>query len=163
AQAERPVVVLNSLSWDRREWLNLEGAWVEARVPALGYTVVDCAAAAAGFARPRVDASRLENDKLALQFNADGSIRSLIDKEHGREVLAADGAGNVLAIYRDSGDDWDIPMDYRERAPDRPVLEATEIVADGPRAALRHSYRIGRSVIRQAVALVAGSRRVALG
>src|SRR5437879_7540682 len=37
AGAERPVVVLNSLSWDRSDWLKLDGAWVEARVPALGY------------------------------------------------------------------------------------------------------------------------------
>src|SRR5690349_22926913 len=55
---------------------------------------------------------------------------------------------------------WDIPMNYRERAPKRPRLHATEIVRDGPRAALCHTYRIGNSTLRQEVVLLAGSRRV---
>src|SRR4029077_6166190 len=104
--ASRPVVVINSLSWDRSEWLQLDGSWVEARVPALGYAVID-AAAGTGFDPPLADAERLENNRLRLLFTPDGTIRSLFDKEHGREVLVANSAGNVLALYRDSGDAWD--------------------------------------------------------
>ncbi len=44
SRAERPVVLVNSLSWDRSEWLRLDGAWVRAKVPALGYAVIDAAA-----------------------------------------------------------------------------------------------------------------------
>ena len=159
SRAARPVVVVNSLSWERSEWLRLAGRWVKAQVPPLGYAVID-AAARASFVRPAVDGSRLENDKLRIVFNDDGSICSCFDKEHGREVLAPGAAGNVLAIYRDDGDAWDIPMDYRERAPERLVLEAVETVVDGPRAALCHRYRYGNSVLRQEVAVFAGSRRV---
>jgi alpha-mannosidase len=159
SRATRPVVVVNSLSWERTEWLRLEGAWVEARVPALGYAVID-AAAPASFTPPRAEASRLENDRLRILFNADGSIRSCLDKEHGREAIAPGAAGNLLSIYRDAGDAWDIPMDYRERAPERFALAAVEAVEDGPRAALCHLYRFGDSVLRQEVVLFAGSRRV---
>jgi alpha-mannosidase len=169
SRAGRPVVVVNSLSWERSEWLRLAGSWVKAAVPPLGYAVVD-AAARAGFDAPTVlapadsmpagDGARLENDKLRLLFNGDGSIRSCFDKEHGREVLAAGAAGNVLAIYRDVGDAWDIPMDYRDRAPQHLALEAAEPILDGPRAALSQTYRFGASVLRQEVVLFAGSRRV---
>ncbi len=157
--ASRPVVVINSLSWDRREWLQLDGSWVEARVPALGFAVVE-AAAGTGFEPPHADAERLENDRLRLLFNPDGTIRSLFDKEHGREVLAPNSAGNVLAVYRDSGDAWDIPMDYRDWPPQQPTLEIVEVITDGPRAGQRHVYRIGHSTIRQELVLFAGSRRI---
>jgi alpha-mannosidase len=157
--AERPVVVRNSLSWDRCEWLQHGGAWIQAQVPALGYRVVD-AAAPSSLIPPQASPALLENDRLRLRFNSDGSIASLLDKEYGHEVLAAAGAGNVLAVYRDPGDAWDIPMDYREAAPERPLLEAAEPVVDGPRAALRQRYRFGRSTVLQEIVLFAGSRRV---
>ncbi|MGC2412066.1 MAG: glycoside hydrolase family 38 C-terminal domain-containing protein, partial [Stellaceae bacterium] len=159
SRAERPIVVVNSLSWERGEWLRLAGNWVMAQVPPIGYAVID-AAARPNFVPPSIERTRLENDLLRIVFNGDGSIASCFDKEHGREVLAPGAAGNVLAIYRDEGDAWDIPMDYRDRAPERLVLEAIEIVEDGPRAALCHRYRFGDSVLRQEVVVFAGSRRV---
>ncbi len=159
SRAQRPVAVVNSLAWARSEWLRVAGRWVKAQVPPLGYAVID-AAARASFVPPTVGSSRLENDKLRIVFNGDGSIASCFDKEHGREVLASGAAGNVLAIYRDAGDAWDIPMDYRDHAPERLVLEAVETVEDGPRSALCHHYRFGDSVLRQEVAVFAGSRRV---
>ena len=60
-----PVVVVNSLSWERSEWLRLAGRWVKAQVPPLGYAVID-AAAPASFVSPMVDSTRLENDTLRL-------------------------------------------------------------------------------------------------
>ena len=83
-----------------------------------------------------------------------GAIVSCFDKEAGREALAPGTLGNVLVVYQDDGDAWDIPMNYRERAPKRLRLHATEIVRDGPRAALCHTYRIGNSTLRQQVVLV---------
>jgi alpha-mannosidase len=157
--ATQPVVVRNSLSWDRREWLQPGDKWILAEAPALGYRVVD-AGAPSPFTPPRATPRVLENDILRLCFNADGTIGSFFDKEHGREVLAAGAAGNVLAVYADRGDAWDIPMDYRDRAPERPLLEAAEPLIDGPRAALRQRYRIGRSTVQQEIVLFAGSRRV---
>jgi alpha-mannosidase len=161
SRAGRPVVVVNSLSWERSEWLRLAGSWVKAAVPPLGYAGFDAPTVLApADSTPAGDGARLENDKLRLLFNGDGSIRSCFDKEHGREVLAAGAAGNVLAIYRDVGDAWDIPMDYRDRAPQHLALEAAEPILDGPRAALSQTYRFGASVLRQEVVLFAGSRRV---
>jgi alpha-mannosidase len=157
--AARPLVVANSLSWERAEWLKHDGAWLRPLVPPLGYAVVD-AARRESFPPPLAERRRLENDKLRVLFNRDGSIGSCFDKEAGREVLAAGAAGNVLALYHDPGDAWDIPMDYREQAPERFRLYRATAIADGPRAAIRQTYRFGASLLRQEVALHAGSRRL---
>jgi alpha-mannosidase len=102
----------------------------------------------------------LENDKLRLDFDKQGAIVSCFDKEHGREALAPGTPGNVLAVYRDTGDAWDIPMDYRDRPAQRFRLHSVEAAVDGPRALLRHRYRFGKSRLEQEVVLFAGSRRV---
>jgi alpha-mannosidase len=141
------------------EWLEIGGRWIKASVPSLGYAVID-ADREAPVAPPTVYPSLLENDTLRITFDSSGAITSCFDKEAGREALAPDSAGNVLVVYQDDGDAWDIPMDYRDRAPKRLRLQSTEIVQDGPRAALRHTYRIGHSTVRQEVVLLAGSRRL---
>jgi alpha-mannosidase len=157
--AARPLIVANSLSWERAEWLKHDDAWLRPLVPSLGYAVVD-AACGDSFTPPVAERRRLENDKLRVLFNRDGTIASCFDKEAGREVLSAGAAGNVLAIYRDTGDAWDIPMDYRAQAPERFRLYGVAPIADGPRAAIRQTYRFGASLLRQEVALHAGSRRL---
>jgi alpha-mannosidase len=157
--AERPVVVVNSLSWERTGWLELASGWIEAKVPALGYAVID-AGLRADFMPPRASASEIENEKLRIVFNTDGSIRSCFDKEHSCSVLAPGAAGNILAVYRDDGDAWDIPTRYRDSPPEKFALESTEAFEQGPRAVLRHIYRFGRSLLQQDIVLFSGSRRV---
>lgn len=159
SQAARPAVILNSLSWDRCEWLKIGGRWVQANVPSLGYAVID-AAVETPFDAPEVSETLLENEKLRIVFDKTGAITSCFNKEAGREALGPGTLGNLLTVYQDNGDAWDIPMDYRERAPQRPRLKSTEIVRDGPRVALRHTYSTGKSTVRQDVVLFAGSRRV---
>ncbi|HEX3954732.1 MAG TPA: glycoside hydrolase family 38 C-terminal domain-containing protein [Stellaceae bacterium] len=159
APATHPTVVLNSLSWERAEWLRLAARWVKVHVPALGYAVID-AADREDFPPPIAERRRLENERLRLLFNTDGALRSCFDKENEREVLAPNAAGNILAVYRDAGDAWDFPMNYRDRAAKRFKLKAAEAFVDGPRAALRQHYRFGKSVLQQEIVLFAGSRRV---
>lgn len=156
---ERPVVVVNSLSWNRCEWLRLGGHWVKAAAPGMGYAVVG-AAVPSPFDPPTASNSVLENDKLRLVFDEHGAIKSCFDKENGREALKPGMLGNLLAVYRDDGDAWDIAMDYRDRPPQRLQLQSAEPVEDGPRALLRHRYRYGDSLVEQEVVLFAGSRRV---
>jgi alpha-mannosidase len=159
SRVDRPAVVLNSLSWERSEWLQIGGRWVNARVPPLGYAVID-AAAPSRIDAPAASGTLLENDKLRLVFDKQGAIASCFDKEHDREALAPGALGNLLAVYRDDGDAWDIPMDYRDRAPQRFRLQSAEAVQDGPRALLRQRYRFRDSVLEQEIVLFAGSRRV---
>jgi alpha-mannosidase len=103
---------------------------------------------------------RLENDVLRVAFAADGSIASLIDKRLGRDLITPGGAGNVLAVYTDTGDVWDFPTDYHDQEPRRPELVATEARVDGARGLVRQTYRIGHSDIVQNIALMANGARL---
>ncbi len=169
-----PYLVLNSLPWPRNDWVRLGEAWHEVHVPAMGYRVVDAAAAdsvavrsegappddADGRSYVEASPSLLENDVLRVAFAADGSISSLVDKRLGRDLITPGAAGNVLAVYSDTGDVWDFPPDYHEQQPRRPELTASAARVDGARGVVRQTYRIGHSEIVQDIALMANGARL---
>jgi alpha-mannosidase len=156
----RPVGVNNSLSWERREFVNVRGKWIKVEVPSLGYAVVDLESASGEFPGPAASPTELENDRLRIRFNPDGSLASIFDKDNRREALAEGSAGNRLAVYRDPGHAWDFPMDYDERPPEFFALKSSEAGVEGPRAWVRQTYAFGGSVLTQEISLLPGSRRL---
>jgi alpha-mannosidase len=100
----------------------------------------------------------LENDKLRVVFAEDGAIVSALDKDYRREVIAE--AANRLVTYHDEGDAWDFAPDYRYGPVQRCPLQSAERLVDGPRAIIRHQYRMGTSTIDQDIVLTSGSRRL---
>jgi alpha-mannosidase len=161
AEAKSPVLVQNSLSWERHEWVALApGRWQKVTAPPMGYQVVD--AAVGKNERLALSASKavLENDCLRVQFAADGSITSIRDKRVGREVLPKGRAANRLAVYADFGDAWDFAMDYAEQTPRHMRLALSTPRIDGPRAILKQVYRLGHSELTQEIVLTAGSARL---
>ena len=157
SQYEKPAIVTNSLGWRRKEWLKLGDTWLKVEVPSMGYTTIDLEN---DQPIPTVSAAidRLENDVLIVGFDDTGAVISIFDKEHEREVL--DAPGNMLAVYTDNGDAWDIESSYRDRVPARFDLVESEAIVDGPQAIVRQSYRFGQSTLEQRTILTAGSRRV---
>jgi len=155
----KPVVVRNSLSWERTDWVRVGRKWLRVAVPPMGYATTD-AAAATEIPELTAKPDCLENDLLRVRFNRDGSIASIYDKHARREVIAKGESGNRLALYQDNGDAWDFPMDYADRTPRHPELVSSEARLDGPRAIVKQTYRIGYSEIVQEVILTAGSRRL---
>jgi alpha-mannosidase len=156
----QPVVVHNPLSWARRAWLKLAGHWAQVVIPAMGYTTVDAAEAEGN--PPRVEATkeRLENELIRVQFDKEGAIVSVYDKEAGREAIAERARANRLAVYADLGDAWDFPMDYAESVPRHMALVSATPFVDGPRAALEQVYQLGHSELVQEISLIAGNRRL---
>jgi alpha-mannosidase len=157
----QPVLVQNSLSWERTEWIQVHGRWLRAVVPAMGYRVVDAVSgtteAIEGLA---ATTSGLENDLLRVSFGTDGSIVSVYDKRGRREVIAQGERANRLAVYADLGDAWDFPMDYAEQTPQHMALVSASPRIDGPCAILEQVYAIGHSELRQEIVLTAGSSRL---
>lgn len=88
----------------------------------------------------------------------DGSIQSIYEKTLERDFLVA--AGNRLAVYVDNGDAWEIPIQYKERAPEYFSLVSTQASVHGAQAINEHIYQYGNSILRQRVILTAGSRRL---
>ena len=153
----RPMVVFNSLSWNRTGWQKYPGTWKRVSVPSLGYTAID---ATDGDSLPSVQATphKLENEFLLVRFAAGGSIFSIFDKQARREVLPAGASANRLSVYNDPGDAWDIPLDYAMQTPRGMDLITAMPAVDGPRACITQTYRIGHSELVQEITLYAGSR-----
>jgi len=176
-------VVFNSLPWKREQWVEIHGHWQKVQVPAMGYTTVTIqpdagekaeaspedsrAAAAMQFAagyeesvRTSADERTLENDKLIVTFLPDGTIRSIMDKEAGREVIPPGKAGNRLHVYEDEGDAWDFRHDYAATAGQPLSLKDVQAYENGPITGWVFRYRFGESELTQTVKLEEGSRRI---
>lgn len=180
-------VVFNSLSWPRKEWLRLDGAWQRAEVPALGWAIAGgrrppgavcnegqpgsgVEPTAPGGRRPPVSAgeSLLENENLRVTFAADGRIASLFDKRARREVLAPGEYGNDFVVLPDTGDAWDFETDHDKKdvwgylrgAVERPVLRETCAGIDGPCASVAQVWIFRSSEIRQTIRLFAGAEQL---
>lgn len=173
--ARKPLVLFNSLPWEREEWVKEGGRWIRATVPPMGYALVEpadtddvlaesAAAAEAPEAAYELGASAeghgLENDLLRVTFSSDGLIVSIYDKEYRREVVQADAKANDLRVYDDDGDAWDFRQDYRMTGGMALELEESSAFADGPTTGLVHRYRFGESRLTQKVVLIRGSRRI---
>lgn len=155
----KPVVVSNSLSWARSQWLHIGGKWRNVHVPAMGHVVVDASAPGDAIGKAlRASKGLLENDFLKVTFNADGSIAQVHDKVQDHDALRC--AGNRLAVYLDDGDAWDFQMDYARRPPQYFTLRSSQARVDGPRAVLVQTYAYGKSTLVQEIILTEGSRRV---
>lgn len=163
SQEGADVVVFNSLPWERKEWILVEGKWRNVTVPSMGYTVlneglgdVDTTAAYAA-----VTEQALENQVLRVQFQADGTISSIYDKVAERELIPTGAAANKLVLYDDKGGDaWDFPVDYRERPSVSLVLQEARAYVNGPESIVEQTYVFGASKLVQQVVLAEGSRRV---
>jgi len=166
ADESAAAIAFNSLSWDRSSWFQHDEQWVFASVLSLSASVVELGASAkllAAAVRTLSSSSSqcIENELLRVRFDSSGSISSLYDKEHQREVLAPGCRANKLAVYYDPGDPWDFPLDYADQTPTMLRLADAESVVDGPRVEMRQQYTLGmHTTLSQTVVLTAGSRRV---
>lgn len=157
---KQPAVIFNPLSWARDEYIQIDQTWARVQVPSLGYMTVDAEGLNTEYKPVSATADRLENDKLRVTFNADGSVSSVWDKELQREALDTGGSANKLAVYDDNGDGWDFPLDYDTKAPAYFRLESSKVTVDGPKAVVEQVYKFNESTLTQRISLMAGSRRV---
>jgi len=166
-----PVGIFNTLNFERREIIEISpGKTVAVKVPASGYVVVDAAAGFAPLAAP-VTSQKLsngiliQNGLIQLRVGLDGTIESLRDLEvGGREVLAANGAGNLFQLHHDQPncwDAWDIDLFYKETVEDLRAIDKIEVVEAGPlRVKVCTTRSFGRSNIVQTMIVCAGTKRI---
>ena len=87
----------------------------------------------------RVDSQEIENENLHVRLHDDGTLASIHDKIHRREVLA--DRGNQLWLFTDiprQFDAWDIDFSYADEGLELVAEHPPEIIESGPlRAALR--------------------------
>lgn len=98
-----------------------------------------------------------------LVWNNSGHLTSIYDKEHDREVLKADGRGNVLQIFEDkpmNWDAWDIDIYYNDKKKEltADAIEVREM--DALSASVVFHYAFGKSTIEQVMKVYTDSRRI---
>jgi alpha-mannosidase len=129
-----------------------------APVPGLSVMIVDHAAPPAGLS---VDLRRIENARLRIDLNDDGTLACVYDKQADREVLA--DRGNQIRAYVDKPREWDA-WDVEEgywRQSEEVTATSLGVVENGPhRAAIRVVRRFRDSEIVQTVRLWANSARL---
>jgi alpha-mannosidase len=102
----------------------------------------------------------MENDLLRVEWDDQGLLTSVWDKESQREVLS--GPGNVLQLFDDNPkrwDAWDLDIEYQESKREISEISAQQVEQpSGLRGAVRFTREFGESRFSQRMVLDAGSR-----
>lgn len=109
-------------------------------------------------------ANILESPYYIIEWNSDGQLVCLYDKEERRQVLREGQYGNVLEIFEDKPinyDAWDIDIFYSQKKEIIKCVKNPEVVENGPlKAVVRFTYRYHDSEIRQDMIVYRESRRI---
>jgi alpha-mannosidase len=90
---------------------------------------------------------RLENNFLRVEFNSDGDITRIFDKQAQREVLAPDSVANQFQAFEDrpsNWDAWDIEIFYDDKMWPAEPASSIELVEYGE---LRQTIEIKRKIL----------------
>ena len=155
------LTVFNANSHGRREVVDLGDRLRVVEAPSCGWAVQGGASVSSD-QQVVVRERAMENDKLRVQWDDEGLLTSIWDKEAAREVLAPGTRGNLLQLHDDNPkrwDAWDIDIDYRNAAMDLTQLSTSQPVnPTGLRGAVRFTREFGRSRFTQLMILDAASR-----
>ena len=176
--ADGGLCLFNTLSWKRDDLVTLAGPrsvgsvcsadsqhwpvqhydnqlWFFAKdLPPLGWTTVALEPGRAdGTPTAEFKGHRLETPFYTIQFTGDGCLKSIHDKLHNREVLAA-GKGNEFQVFEDNPgrqfSGWDILETFENRRWDAQQSAPWKLIANGPvLAVLRAEWTVLNSHIRQ--------------
>lgn len=171
----RPIVLFNTLSWDRRDPVRLpDGTWRDdVVIPAGGWSVIDGAAAPSRDRAPldiREDGRHLESQFWRIRIDGQGRIAELHDKRADRGVLPAGAAANEWQVFLDrplAHDAWDVDLHYQDHPLPGPALRSIRVAEQGPvRAAVEFVWEMPalgegpRSVLTQRLAIYAEHPRI---
>jgi alpha-mannosidase len=176
SQLEKPVVILNTLPFERREVVRLpNGKLTLVEVPSCGYATVNSERAEHTPLPDGIEPVNLkqrgeesdeifvlENGLVRVTLDRQGLIAGFTDLRNHREVLAPGSRGNLLQVHEDipnNWEAWDIDIFYRQNTRDlTEPASPPKILQSGPlRATLEIKREFGKSTITQKIILEAGS------
>jgi alpha-mannosidase len=113
---------------------------------------------------PEKDDHILENDLIRYEFDNQGCINRIFDKQIQREILTDHGRGNLFGLYEDrpvNWDAWDIDIFYENQLLEHPKLMHRDWLCSGPvRKGLSQVLSVGNSQISQNIYLDHRSKRL---
>ncbi|MFE4569445.1 alpha-mannosidase [Paenibacillus chitinolyticus] len=161
------------------QWLDLQGSVLRAQlhdevwtvevknIPPMGYTTVKFAADSGQAASTSPFAwnhNGIETPFYVLEWNAQGQLTRIYDKEQRREVLAPGERGNVLQLFEDkplAHEAWDIDLFYQENMQEIRDFKGAELIEEGPlRAVIRFNWVYRNSSISQDLVVYGGHPRI---
>ncbi|WP_238655250.1 alpha-mannosidase [Paenibacillus piscarius] len=111
-----------------------------------------------------VSGRRLTTPLTDAAWNEQGQFTSVVDRQSGRELLAAGQRGNVLQVFEDKPLDfeaWDIDIFYQEKMTEITQLTSCELIENGPlRAVLRMTWTYHSSVVTQNIRFYRDTPRI---
>ncbi|MEA4862080.1 MAG: alpha-mannosidase [Victivallaceae bacterium] len=172
---EDSITLVNTLSTPVRELVPLDWAGAESEgvpvavecgealvdIPALG-TKILCRATGKKLVRGKKKSESLvlENELIRYEFDENGMLVSVYDKELDREFL--EGKGNVFTLYADypvNYEAWEIDAVYRnQKVETAHCIEISKICDGSLFGRLRLRFTVGASTIDQQVTLLAGEK-----
>jgi alpha-mannosidase len=134
------LTAFNTLSWPRREVVDLPGGKGRALLdaPAYGYAVAEPMKKTADPVRvEQTDLGfTLENGLVFARFDTNAHLVSFIDKRHGnREIVPTATRGNQFVLFEDKPalyDAWDMDVYHLEKRKSVGVAKSLKIVERGP-------------------------------
>jgi len=154
------IIAFNALSWAISKWISYKTRWARMTIPSMGYAVKKFDKNDNPGCNLTWNSSSMGNEFIRIQFSNDGSIISVFDKENNYEVIIAGSKGNKFSVYKDEGDAWDFPEDYRTGETDQLVLSESFVERNGPQVITHQIYTYAKSILKQDIILRDGERRI---
>lgn len=172
------LVAVAGLNSESCEWRDRDGSvlrsqrlgdeWlIEApNLPMMGSTVITAHPVGSIKNKPAFswNESGLTTPYYQLEWNDNGQLTRIYDRESDREVLMPGTCGNVLQVFEDKPlrhEAWDIDLFYQEKMREITDLISIELVEIGPLVAmLELKWRYMDSAIVQKIKVYSGSRRI---
>ncbi|MDR4968390.1 MAG: alpha-mannosidase, partial [Acholeplasmataceae bacterium] len=93
--------------------------------------------------------NHVKTKDLIIQFDDQtGQLTSIYHIKQKKELLR-DGKGNILSVYKDYGDAWNIPDHYRKQTPQVMKLELREVRNSSQFIELTHYYSFKQSKLKE--------------
>ncbi|MBQ8182479.1 MAG: alpha-mannosidase [Clostridia bacterium] len=135
--------------------------FIAENVPAMGYKFFPYATAKDA-ENVHIGDGVIENKLLRVEYDENGILTSIFDKENNRETL--DGEGNLISVFIDKcvhETAWNLEQNYEKKKWELRKAESIEITERSPlRAVLKVTRKFNKSTITQNIILYADSRKV---
>ncbi|MEN8128420.1 MAG: alpha-mannosidase [Planctomycetota bacterium] len=138
---KKPVVLFNTLSWDRTDSVQLsDGTWRDdITIPAGGWIVIDAVSQTNSDAENNAEITvvdnehHLENRFWRLRLDEQGRITELYDKIANRQILHKGSLGSQWQVFEDrplAEDAWNIDLHYEEHPLPGPECVGIKVAED---------------------------------
>lgn len=142
-------VIFNNTSIYRNEFVKINGVWQHIEMLPFSVKLLEKSST---LVKGHVVSApyEVENDHIKVKFTTEGTLRSLIDKSHDKELIDLERVTPEIAIYTERATEypaWDFADDYRIGTKHHPDFVSAEVLDEGHLYQLKAHYRYKSSTM----------------